>query len=37
MPSSDPATARQPDALLARTARQPDDDLRSLKWSAKEK
>lgn len=37
MPSSDPTTARQPDALHSRTARQPDADLRSLKWSAKEK
>jgi hypothetical protein len=48
MPSSDPTAARKPDALhsrtapqldalLARTARQPDSDLRSRKWSAKEK
>jgi len=48
MPNSDPTTATQPDAmhsmttpepdaLHSRTARQPDSDLRSLKWSAKEK
>ena len=48
MPSSDPTAARQPDALhsrttpqpdalLARTARLPNNDLRSLQWSAKEK
>ena len=37
MPRSHPTTARQPDASHSRTVRQPDSDLRSLKWSAKEK